>query len=472
MFIGVLIMMLVGFGYLMTFMKWYGLGAVGFVLLVTAMCIQWDLFTQSLFKQLVERHSDPDNYHWHWVWINIYSLLDTLYASSAVLISFGAVIGKITPFQLVLMTIIEIPLHSINYEVLMNCVMGIADVGGTYSDHMFGAYFGLAVAWVLGKPKTEPEFGTVPDVFSLIGTIFLWIYWPSFVIGAAPADSDQQARGMVNTIIALASSTVCTFWATLVWSKQKKFRPVDIQNATLAGGVAIGCTANLTMSAFGACMIGCTAGLVSCFGYNFIQPFLEERLNLHDTCGIHNLHAMPSVVGGLASVILAGYKTYNGLEHDSAIYGLTYASQWWRQWVAILLCIGFAVTNGIITGYLLRYLEPTDRLGKSSGETDEFSEKQFHDEQWWAVAGDYDISIYSQLALLINDDKDGITQIFKDALVNQALADQSMHEGRRKAPVKKDGLDWSSHHANRSQHSLHNAPSISIPTSDSIAKNV
>jgi len=472
MFIGVFIMMLVGFGYLMTFMKWYGLGAVGFVLLVTAMCIQWDLFTQSLFEQLAYRSYDVANYKWHWVYINIYSLLDTLYCASAVLISFGAVIGKITPFQLVLMAIIEVPLHSINYKILMTRNMKLCDVGGTYTDHMFGAYFGLAVAWVLGKPKTEPEFGTVPDVFSLIGTIFLWIYWPSFVIGAAPADSDQQHRGMVNTIISLAGSTVCAFWATLVFSKQKKFRPVDIQNATLAGGVAIGCTANLTMSAFGGLMIGCTAGLVSTLGYNYIQPWLEEYCGLHDTCGIHNLHAMPSIIGGLASVILAGYKTYKGLDHDSAIYGESYQEQWWRQWVAIIYCVGFAIINGLITGYILRYLEPTDTFGKSSSSecSVDFHEKAFHDEQWWAVAGDYDISIYSQLALLINDDKDGITKIFKDALVSQALHDVSMHEGRRSK--KTDGLDWSSHHATRSQHSLHNAPSITVPTIDSISKNV
>jgi hypothetical protein len=35
MFIGVEIMMFVGFGYLMTFLKWYGLGAVGLTMMVT-----------------------------------------------------------------------------------------------------------------------------------------------------------------------------------------------------------------------------------------------------------------------------------------------------------------------------------------------------------------------------------------------------------------------------------------------------
>ena len=137
MFIGVEVMMFVGFGYLMTFLKWYGMGAVAFTMLITALGLQWSLFTESLFTQLMSDHT-----HWHLVDMNIYSLLNTLYAISAVLISFGALIGKISPFQLVVMTIIELILHSINYKVLMDGCLGLTDMGGTYTDHMFGAYFG------------------------------------------------------------------------------------------------------------------------------------------------------------------------------------------------------------------------------------------------------------------------------------------------------------------------------------------
>lgn len=155
--------------------------------------------------------------------------------------------------------------------------------------------------------------GNTPDIFSLIGTVFLWIYWPSFVAGAAVADSVQQQHAIVNTILALAASTICAFWLSSILSTNGRFRPVDIQNATLAGGVAIGCTANLSMSSFGAIMIGVTTGIVSTFGYNVIQPLLEEKIGLHDTCGVHNLHAMPSVIGAIASIILAGYKDTRGM---------------------------------------------------------------------------------------------------------------------------------------------------------------
>jgi ammonium transporter Rh len=221
---------------------------------------------------------------------------------------------------------------------------------------MFGAYFGLAVSYQFPSPPKEPDQGTVPDLLSLLGTLCLWIYWPSFVAGAAVADSQQQERAFVNTILALSSSTVLAFISSSYLNSRNNnhFRPADIQNATLAGGVAIGCTANLTMNSLCAVLIGSTAGIVSTIGYNFIQPYLEHHHHIHDTCGVHNLHAMPSLVGALASVVLAAYNSSNGMSHDADIYGGTYEGQWWRQLAAIPVCITFAIVAGSLLGSFLR----------------------------------------------------------------------------------------------------------------------
>jgi ammonium transporter Rh len=335
-----------------------------------------------------------------------------------VLISFGAVIGKISPMQLIVMTILELLFHSFNFKVLMVHVMGLADLGGTYVDHMFGAYFGLSVAFILGKPKRDPQFGSVPDLFSLIGTLFLWIYWPSFVAGAAPADSVQQGRALTNTIISLSGSTVITFWFSSILSKTRRFRPVDIQNATLAGGVAIGCTANLNMGPFAALMIGLAAGIVSTAGYNIIQPFLEENIGLHDTCGIHNLHAMPSVIGGIASVIVAGYKSNFKITSDADFYvagGGSLVDQWWRQWVAMILCMTAAIGLGLLTGLLLKIMVVDDK-----------DAKHFQDDAWWEVAGDFNRTLYSEMALVLGDE---------GSAAEKAISDFSSHNGRRAQPI-------------------------------------
>ena len=267
------------------------MGAVGLTALVVAMGLQWNVFTESFFTQIAEydyKQTAAEN--WSYVGITMYSLLNALYAISAVLISFGGCIGKLNPSGLIFMTFFELIFHSFNFKILMTKAMNLNDMGGTYIDHMFGAYFGLSVSWMLGPPDVEPAMGYIPDIFSLIGTIFLWIYWPSFIAGAAEPNSDQQQRALVHTIIALSSSTVCTFWLSSILNKHKKFRPVDIQNATLAGGVAIGCVANLDIGGVGSCMVGCAAGCVSTLGYNILQPYLEKNFKLHDTCGIHNLH--------------------------------------------------------------------------------------------------------------------------------------------------------------------------------------
>lgn len=35
------------------------------------------------------------------------------------------------------------------------------------------------------------------------------------------------------------------------------------------------------------------------------QPFMEKHLKIQDTCGIHNLHALPGFIGGIVGAITA-----------------------------------------------------------------------------------------------------------------------------------------------------------------------
>jgi len=53
----------------------------------------------------------------------------------------------------------------------------------------------------------------------------------------------------------------------------------------------------------GALAIGLIAGVLSTCGYHYISPRLEQTVGLRDTCGVHNLHGMPGVMGGLAAAI-------------------------------------------------------------------------------------------------------------------------------------------------------------------------
>ena len=175
-----------------------------------------------------------------------------------------------------------------------------------------------------------------------------------------------------------------------------------IQNATLAGGVAVGASADMMLTPFGSILIGTLAGGISTLGYQFVSPWLAERWKITDTCGVNNLHGMPSVMGGLISVIMAGlasfdtYDPYNlNLEappigkgpegsslheifprdgHVTAWNNATHQWDWegdeefwgtggWsapkqagRQFAAMVITMVFAVVGGLVTGLLMKWV--------------------------------------------------------------------------------------------------------------------
>ncbi|GJQ33943.1 MAG: hypothetical protein HBSAPP04_27820 [Ignavibacteriaceae bacterium] len=107
----------------------------------------------------------------------------------------------------------------------------------------------------------------------------------------------------INTILSLCAATISTYLATTLI--RKKIVIEDMANAALAGGVAIGSScAHTTPRA--ALMLGFIAGILSVIGFALIQPRLQKMIKGIDTCGVHNLHGMPGILGGLAAIFMAG----------------------------------------------------------------------------------------------------------------------------------------------------------------------
>ena len=94
---------------------------------------------------------------------------------------------------------------------------------------------------------------------------------------------------------------------------------------------------------------------------SLFQPFLQEKLKVHDTCGVHNLHGMPGVFGGILSAIfaaLATKETYNEESRWEELnlqvscqknYRLSSRQQQtlgWPQVKPIIRVLGLARTNG------------------------------------------------------------------------------------------------------------------------------
>lgn len=67
------------------------------------------------------------------------------FGAGAVLISFGAILGKVSIFQLWCFATLEIFFYCLNEAILME-LFKVADIGGSMVIHTFGAFFGLSAS--------------------------------------------------------------------------------------------------------------------------------------------------------------------------------------------------------------------------------------------------------------------------------------------------------------------------------------
>uniref|UniRef100_A0A8D0CL01 Rh family B glycoprotein n=1 Tax=Scleropages formosus TaxID=113540 RepID=A0A8D0CL01_SCLFO len=359
------VMIFIGFGFLMTFLQRYGFSSVGFNFLIAAFSLQWATLMQGFFHGM---HNGK-------IEIGVESMINADFCTGAVLISFGAVLGKTSPVQLLIMAVIEVTLFAIN-EFLVLSVLNAKDAGGSMTIHIFGAYFGLGVTRVLYRPnldKSQHKNCSVyhSDLFAMIGTIYLWMFWPSFN-SAITAEGDDQHRTAMNTYYSLAACTLATFAISAVVNHEGKLDMVHIQNAALAGGVAMGTAGEMMLTPVGSMVVGFLAGIISTLGFKYLTPILEEKFHVQDTCGVHNLHGMPGVLGATVGTItasLASAEVYGEGMKDvfPDIYeGKTtpFKQAMW-QGLSMGVTMGIASIGGILTGLLLKvpiYATPPDTM--------------------------------------------------------------------------------------------------------------
>ncbi|CAF4364663.1 unnamed protein product, partial [Rotaria sordida] len=114
--------------------------------------------------------------------VDVKVLLKADFVCASVLISFGAVLGKTNPAQLVALALIEVVIQVWN-EYIGTELFCVYDAGESIFVHVFGAYFGLAVSYTLQRRQmvesTKESSSYASDIFSMIGTLFLFCFWPS-----------------------------------------------------------------------------------------------------------------------------------------------------------------------------------------------------------------------------------------------------------------------------------------------------
>ena len=61
------------------------------------------------------------------------------------------------------------------------------------------------------------------------GTIFLWLFWPSF--NAVLADGDAKYRTLINTYYSMTGSVISSFLLSILFSEKKKIDMVCKKSA-------------------------------------------------------------------------------------------------------------------------------------------------------------------------------------------------------------------------------------------------
>nr|XP_020014295.1 RH-like protein isoform X4 [Castor canadensis]XP_020014296.1 RH-like protein isoform X4 [Castor canadensis] len=287
------IMAALGLGFLPLSLRRLAWSSVGFNFFLLALGVQWAILLDGVLDQPFFGK----------VIIKLSSLQLATMSAMAVLISAGTVLGKTNLVQLMVMALVEVTAFGTMRWINKQFLMVDEHVGMMYI-HVFAACFGLTVAWYFLKPlckgldkkaqRERVQMATIPSLFAMLGTLFLWIFWPRFNSALLNIPSEKK-NAVFNTYYALAVSTVTATSMSALAHPQGKINMIHIHNAVLAGGVAVGTPCHLLSSPWLAMVLGLMAGLISICGAKCLHV---PEIQVLSTFGV------PGLLGGFVYIVL------------------------------------------------------------------------------------------------------------------------------------------------------------------------
>jgi len=228
--------------------------------------------------------------------------------------------------------------------------------------HLFGALFSLGVtvalsdAFVNTKSIHHEDLSSSyrSDLFALIGTVLVFVTYPSF--NAALAPDGTQHRVAINTILCITTSTFFAFLVSRTL-RRKYFSIRDIQSATVAGGIAMGSAHSIVIIPGAAILIGAVAATVTIIGFVWFTPFLNRKSNgrFSDTRGVIILHGLNGLIAGIASIVATGTADHDWIygQAQNTIFANPIPVQAGFQGTTLFITMGIAIGSGLISGVLL-----------------------------------------------------------------------------------------------------------------------
>nr|XP_007978179.2 RH-like protein isoform X5 [Chlorocebus sabaeus] len=295
------VMAVLGLGFFTSNLRRNSWSSVAFNLFLLALGVQWAILLDGFLSQF-----SPGK-----VVIKLLSIRLATRSAMSMLISVSAVLGKVNLVQLVVMELVELTVFGTMRMVVSN-ILGIDYHMNMMYIHVFTAYFGLTVAWCLPKPVpkgTEDKYQTAtsPSLFAMLGTLFLWMFWPSFN-SALLIYPIERKNAVFNTYYALAVSAVTAISVSSLAHPRGKINMTYMHNAALAGGVAVSASCHVIHSPWIAMVLGLLAGLISIGGAKCLPVCFNRVLGIHESHSVHSTFGLPGLLGEITYIVLMALR--------------------------------------------------------------------------------------------------------------------------------------------------------------------
>jgi ammonia channel protein AmtB len=376
-------MILLGFGFLNSFLKHYSWTGVAITIIGLVLSTEFGLFMLICWRAIF-------NVEWNFGRFNFQHLLDANLCGASVIISLGAVLGKISMPQYLIFFLTETIGVTFNYTLLRQ-VIKIIDIGGALTVHLFGAIYGCIYSFISFYSKNErerirlsPHLGSsyYSNVFAFFGSLIMLSYFPAFNTCLLDDDlyrpndqSDLKPKydGMINTYLSILGSIIGTFSMSPIFN-EGKFLTDDILHSCYAGGIVVAGCCHLITHYWVPILFGFFTGMLTCF----LKNLFSEKLKLcgyHDTTNALFYHGVPGFVGGILTTIFVGnmpnlieikqksyiykyigtflsyYSNYDDFGTDDVKFG-KYAG---IHFAAIFITIGVALAFGFLAGFTIKF---------------------------------------------------------------------------------------------------------------------
>uniref|UniRef100_A0AAQ6A9H4 Ammonium transporter AmtB-like domain-containing protein n=1 Tax=Amphiprion ocellaris TaxID=80972 RepID=A0AAQ6A9H4_AMPOC len=328
------VIVILGFGFLCTFLVRYGFSGSGFNLLVAVMATQWAIILNGIES-------------WYYrgkIRVNLRSLVVAEMCTASVLISMGTMLGKTNPVHLIIIALLEVSGFIVNEWVLQtllkvnncSCVSHSHQILGP---SIFTPYTTQCMLYSQGNSPVCCLYSP--------GSVFLWMFWPTFNSVLVDDRTPGRKLGAVcSTYLALAVSAVTAAAIALLSHPKGKLNLIHMQSCILAGGVAVGVSMSAVHQPWEAMTIGFSAAIISTIGFQYLKIHMLLAFQCHDTCATLSTHGLPGLLGWLSHLLL---QIRDSDDHTMAIRFAVF------HICTLLITITISLSTGFVTGLLLKW---------------------------------------------------------------------------------------------------------------------